>query len=129
LTTFGEYSIDYIAKEQNTPSSNSGSSGSYTITVIDNIAPEVIFSSECVKTVKKGEIVVIPEFTVTDNLTVQENIVVERIVRNANGRVWALDSKEDSFKCDFVGEYELRFVFMDEVGNTTMKIFIIEVTE
>ena len=97
--------------------------------VIDDVAPEVVFDGGKVIAVKKGGIAVLPKYTVSDNITDSKDITVEKIVRNPNGRVWALDNKEDSFYCDFVGEYELRMIFIDQAGNTTMEIFTVLVTE
>ena len=124
LEKYGEYTVTYTSVENNAPRLNENTF-TYAVSVIDDEAPTFEMTGSSPKEIKKGDVVTLPKFTAADNLTSAENIVTYVIVRNPNGRRVFLT--EDSYKFDFEGEYEIRYYFCDEAGNTSSAVITITV--
>lgn len=126
LDSYGNYSIRYEATEKYT---GRMSKWSYIITVEDEIAPEIEFAHEFVTTVKAGETIVIPDFTVSDNISESKNIRVLKYVKNPNGEMFTLPADSNSFKTAMAGEYEVRIMLIDEAGNVNLVRVTVTATE
>ena len=120
--SYGEYKISYNAKEGGVAYPNEEVSF-YTVTVIDEIAPVATIKSVPTK-VKVGATVYVPSYTVKDDITPSDKIIVEIGYRDPYGRFRSL--KEKGFVCSVAGKYELRFFIMDEAGNSVMYNYTIE---
>ena len=71
----------------------------------------------------------IPGFTVSDNISEQENIIVTKYVLTPNGVLVTIPESSNSLIAANVGEYEFRIIAMDEAGNITMIRKTVTVTE
>lgn len=128
--SIGEYKIVYTAYELYEESGfNSGlfnvESFECFFFAEDSLAPQIIVNGFVPEIVNKGSIVVIPNYQVVDDSSSTEDISVRVIVTNPNGIVEYVPN--DAFRCDLAGEYQLRIIALDEMGNTTMKTFNIQV--
>ena len=124
LHKYGVYTISYTSAENNAPRQNLNDF-SYEVNVIDDEAPVFEINGNIGTSVKKGTSVVLPEYTVTDNLTATENVVAYIIVQNPNGRTTLVT--EGKFRFEYAGEYEIRYYFADEAGNvsgTSFKVIV-----
>ena len=127
LDLYGEYSVVYTATdtEMFNPNPNKATY-SYVISVLDDVVPEVKFNANFKTTVKVGETMVIPSFTVSDNVTAAENIRVMKCVWTPNGELLSIPENSNSVKAMTAGVYEFRIIAVDAVGN--MSISRVKVT-
>ena len=130
LNQYGKYSVNYKATES-TAFVQDGQSGSfnYALTVADKTGPTIRLTSDYVKEAKVGDVLVIPTFTVTDDLTAAEDIVVFKMVINPNGRLIPLTDKANAIECMYAGVYEFRITAKDATGNMTMISVFVTVSE
>lgn len=126
LTDFGQYHVTYYVSDSY--GNETRTSGSYTINVPDNEAPEIFFEGKIPLKVKVGETIVMPKIFV-----VEENVVFRVYLKSATGVIYTLyngnDLKYDSFVCSYIGTYEFRIIAVDESGNINLQQIYIEVTE
>ena len=120
---FGMYSVEYAASD----SFGNEQKFVYIVLVLDNVAPEIVFTGDPVKTGKVGEAFIIPEVTVTDNVSAAENIVVSRYVRTASGRMTTIGAKSNSFIPSRKGVYTVYVIAHDEAGNVAVKTYDVTV--
>lgn len=128
LSQYGTYTVTYTAKEEGWETNNSFSLN-YIFYVMDEIAPEIVFSGEFQTTAKVGETLVIPDFTVSDNHSAVEEITVVKSVYNPLGKLILLSGDTNAIVCQHAGEYEFRILVVDAVGNTTLYKAVVTVTE
>lgn len=121
----GQYRVVYTTSDGN----GSGSANvQYVINVEDKDAPVVTFKHAPQSTAKKGDVLVIPDFTVTDNYSAAEKITVNKCIITPWGEQFYL-TDGNSVNATAVGKYELRVMATDEAGNSTMSRIVVEVTE
>lgn len=120
---FGMYSVEYMASD----SFGNEQKFVYIISVLDNVAPEIAFSGDPMKTGKVGEAFIIPEVTVTDNVSAAENIIVSRYVRTVSGRMTTIGAKSNSFIPSRKGVYTVYVIAHDEAGNVAVKTYDVTV--
>ena len=113
LDKYGMYTVEYSAKD----AGGRSRSFSYVIWVDDAEAPVITLQEKMAETCEVGDAVVIPKVTVSDNITSAENIVVSVSVQLPTGRVITIPKDSNSFRADYVGEYVVRIVAYDEMGN------------
>lgn len=113
LDKYGMYTVEYSAKD----AGGRNRSFSYVIWVDDAEAPVITLQEKMVETCEVGDAVVIPKVTVSDNITSAENIVVSVSVQLPTGRVITIPKESNSFRADYEGEYVVRIVAYDEMGN------------
>lgn len=126
LTQYGQYFVSYVACD--TFNGKDFELG-YAITVEDRTAPEIAFSHEFATTGKVGEAIVIPDFTVSDNVTAAEEIRISKFVLTSDGRLVELTGSSNAFRPAKAGNYEVRIVAVDAAGNIAMVRQIVTVTE
>lgn len=124
LSEYGVYTVTYSSVENHAPRLNP-SEFVYEINVIDDEAPSFRITGKVPVKASKGETVVLPAYTVTDNCSAAENVTSYIVVCNPNGR--RIYVTGNAFICDFVGEYEVAYYFVDEAGNTAAYSFRITV--
>jgi hypothetical protein len=78
--------------------------------------------------VKVGEILIVPDFTVTDNVSTQEEMIVAKYVCNPYGSIIKL-LDGNSMKVEHVGTYEICVIAIDKIGNMKMIQVYVTVTE
>lgn len=81
------------------------------------------------ESVKIGDVIVIPDFTVTDNVTAAEELRIAKYVLTADGRLIELTGTSNAFRPAMAGEYEVRIIAVDAAGNIAMVRQIVTVTE
>lgn len=133
LSESGRYMVEYTAIDEN----GNKATLSYGINILDSVAPTVKIGS-VQKTAKVGETIVLPDVTVTDDVTAPENLVVYRTVRTPNGILTVLGNDKEvtddktatvrySYTFLFKGEYKFMVLAMDEAGNQTLAEFTVTV--
>ncbi len=117
LSSYGKYKISYSIKEVDWL----GNSKIFnvTVSVVDEDAPVIEFTSDGTKEASVGETIVMPNFKVSDNVTAEKDIKVSVYVVNAYGKLIALKDGANSIKCEFNGVYTFIVYAMDGEGNTS----------
>ena len=118
---YGNYQIDIEAKDNYSELTNKQKTTrvSKIVSVVDMVAPTITFKHKFNQNVKLGEFIVIPDFSVSDNLSEKNKIIVRKYVYTSGGVVVSIDSDVNGFKPSQAGEYEVRIIAEDEAGNTT----------
>lgn len=141
VTAYGQYSATVSFTDSNDgPPTNTY----YTINVLDNVAPEIKFNHDFTETATVGDTLVIPAFTVTDNVSTDDKIVVVAYVRTAAGRLVMLDqgyyavaegsnatkfgARSNSIKATTEGDYVFIISAVDDAGNTCRVMKTVKVT-
>lgn len=127
ITQLGQYQVSYTAAENEafTPRPNTARLG-FVVNVEDSVPPEITFGGSLAGTAKVGDTIVLPSYTVTDNMTAAEEIAVSVFVLNPNGVLIPMSG--NSFTPSYAGVYEFRIVAMDSDGNSTMVRLAVTVT-
>lgn len=127
LSNYGLYSIEYVASEIEWL----GNTNEFTnyIYVMDEEAPVITITSEYTRTAKVGDIIVLPTFTVTDNLTEEAKIVIDRFVQNPTGRLVRIPYVSNSVVASYEGTYFFRIMAKDEYGNVATVTLEVIVTK
>ena len=120
LDGYGQYSVSYTATDTFNQRNNTRPLN-YTINVVDEIAPEIKFEARFADTVKVGESIVIPKFTVTDNVSAAEDITITRYVLTPSGVLVSIPENSNSVKAVRAGKYEFRIIAVDKAGNVAME--------
>lgn len=115
LEEYGNYQVIYTAADA---SGRSERTVTYTISVIDDMAPVITPQANMRESYALDGTVVIPKVTVTDNETAAENISVKKYVVLPTGRIAELPG--NSFIASYAGKYTVRYVAYDEAGNQAL---------
>lgn len=99
------------------------------IRTLDDIPPEIRFDGAIKTTLRKGEMILIPNVIVSDNSTAAEEITVRKYVRTSNGILVTLPDDSNAFVCKYSGEYEVQILAVDGAGNISMLYTKITVEE
>ena len=120
LSEYGQYTVTYTATEDKAfsprPMKQTFVCG---VTVVDMEAPEITFKGSFQTSVKVGEVLVIPDFTVSDNLSSAEEILSIKFICNPYGGIIRLVNG-NSMIAEHVGIYEIRVIAIDKIGNVKM---------
>ena len=119
LNSYGQYNVRITAADTFNQRPNSANFP-YALNVDDDVAPEITFSGEFQTTAAVGDVLVIPDFTVSDNITAAEEITVTKYVLTPNGVLVTLSGNSNSIRTAYEGVYEFRILAVDEAGNVTM---------
>ena len=122
-TSYGSYRVSYHSKDYD----ENEVYFAYLITVYDKVAPTISLSGSCPTTAKVGDTVKFPSIKVSDNLTAKENIKTAIYVIGPTGFIYS--TMNNSFKFTEEGKYIVRYVAIDEAGNTAYLDCVIEVSE
>ena len=125
LSAYGKYNVSYSASDS---FSRRVEPLTYSINVLDVDAPEITFANLFRTEIKVGETIVIPKFTVSDNVTAAENIRIAKYALTPSGELVTIPEKSNSIKAVQAGKYEIRIVATDEVGNVRLVRQTITVT-
>ena len=129
LSEYGQYSVVYTAAEDASFSPRPTKKAfPFGINVVDMEAPKITFNGQFQTSVRVGEVLIIPDFTVSDNLSGTEEIIVAKYACNPFGGIIKL-LNGNSIKVDHVGVYELRIIAIDKIGNVKMIQVYVTVTE
>ena len=117
LASYGQYQFEYVAEDS---LSGRVSKLPFVLSVPDAEKPVVTPDTPFPTSVKVGELIVIPNLTVNDNITDAENATLVYCVITPNGKIMYLPEGSNSFKPSYTGVYEVRVLVYDEAGNITM---------
>lgn len=120
LEEYGQYSVSYTASDTFNQRNNTRPLN-YTLNVVDEIAPEIKFEAKFAETVKVGESMVIPKFTVTDNVSAAEDITITKYVLTPSGVLVTIPEESNSVKAVQAGKYEFRIIAVDKAGNVAIE--------
>lgn len=123
---YGQYNVRYSATDKNRGTTTNFF---YSLIVVDEAAPEITLTSTTVVSAKVGDVIALPDFTVSDNVTATENIKILKYVMNPHGELITLPDASNSIRCATAGEYEFRLIAVDEAGNMQTMRFTVTVTE
>lgn len=116
LETFGQYLVRYTASDTFNQRTNT-INFDYALNVIDGEPPQIEFKAAFSEKAKVGDVLIIPDFEVSDNCSAVENIIVAKYVYTPSGRLISLKGNSNSLKCTEEGIYEFRILVIDEAGN------------
>ncbi len=125
LAYYGRYKIEYSAVEENWVGNDAGVEYD-TVFVPDEIAPTVRFTGGGDKKAKLGDVIVMPSYSVNDNVTAKEDLVVTAFVVNPNGRHILL-GEANSIKTEYKGRYTFVVYVTDEAGNAAYAEYVVDV--
>lgn len=112
---YGKYTVRYSAED----TSGNEQTLQYAINVEDDVPPEILFSGEFATEAKVGDVLVIPEFSVSDNLGGE--VTVYKYCYTSNGVLVTIPENSNSIKCRYEGVYEFRIIAIDDTGNIAVK--------
>ena len=123
---YGQYLCEYVAVDT---LSNRDAKVPFVITVLESEAPTVRFATDPIASVKVGDVIVVPNLELSDNVTAEENLIVSLCIVSATGKVFHLPEGSNSMKTMHAGVYQIRVLVYDEAGNVAMLRYNVTVTE
>ena len=118
LSEIGEYVVRYNIEESKTfASKNNPTYLSYFLKVADKEPPEIVWNGKFVSELRVDDIFVVPSYTVSDNNSAEENIIVRVFVETPAHQLIMLPG--NSIRMTHEGVYKIRVMVVDEVGNIT----------
>lgn len=121
LTIIGNYTVTCSFSDSKSPFNVPASSGTmkYLIHCIDTTAPTITLTSTPMKQAKLGENVGLPTFTVTDNVSPADKLVIIRYIINPSGQFVMLEADKNGVKTTARGTYKWIIMAVDEYGNSS----------
>ena len=127
----GDYKVMYTISENDDFEARKFTTNyTFTIKVYDTVAPTVEFTSKHTETAKVGDTLIFPNFTVTDNDSTSDEMIIYVYVINPNGMLQSIDANlvngkiedldKNSIVCSTAGEYTLQVMAIDASGNITV---------
>ncbi len=128
LSQYGAYNVEYTAADC---FGNKASTVSYSVNIFDQVAPNATLANTWSATASVGDRVILPEVTVSDNVSSAADISVYRYVRNPNGVVTtlgydytvnadgSLSYTKYAYTFRYAGEYRFVILVTDGTGNQT----------
>lgn len=102
---------------------------SYILHIVDASAPELTFQQEVPTQAHLGDSVCIPAFTLTDNKTAAENLLVIKSVVGPSGVRMNIPANSNSITVSQVGVYKFQILVVDEDGYMHNETWSVTVTE
>jgi hypothetical protein len=126
LTMIGQYLVTYSATEDKEFLKKGNPSALvYTLNVSDEEKPHITWSGSFVTEAKVGDMIVVPNYTVSDNYTVAEDIIVRIFVESPTSQVFMLPG--NAILVNHAGLYKVRVMVVDAAGNITSEIYYVNV--
>ena len=130
LEQYGQYYFTLTSVEDpRFLESNNAQIISYYLRVADDVAPTIKFISGIPEKVTVGTVVYFPQFEVSDNITSQENLIIQKIILSPTGYYTYLSGDENGMKLTNEGIYRFIINVIDEAGNFATRTFLVEVTK
>jgi hypothetical protein len=126
LTMIGQYLVTYSATEDKEFLKKGNPSALvYTLNVSDEEKPHITWSGSFVTEAKVGDMIVVPNYTVSDNYTAAEDIIVRIFVESPTSQVFMLPG--NAILVNHAGLYKVRVMVVDAAGNITSEIYYVNV--
>lgn len=144
INEYGSYNVNYSAKD----TAGRTQPFSYVINVPDAEAPVITLTTSYVTTAKVGDTVIMPDFTVADNLSnnvlnyptddlsqsndydpAKESVFVSRCVITPNGEYIRMKGKQNAIQVLTEGVYIFRIQAHDAAGNIGYFTYTVTVTK
>ena len=125
LTEYGAYKVSYQAKDT---FSGRTTNLVYNITVEDAEGPVITFAHSFQTTAKVGDVLIIPNYTLSDNLDDASAIISMNSCMVPGGEIVEM-LNSNSIVATRAGVYQLRVFAMDTMGNITLCRVDVVVTE
>ena len=93
----------------------------------DEEAPVIEFTKVPSATATVGEVIVMPEYKVSDNISSESEITVRSFVINAQGRFIELTDGANAIKCENAGKYTFIVYATDAADNSSSLCFEVNV--
>ncbi len=121
INQVGTYRISYIIEEDNEfgVAAQFKRNYSYTLNVADTIAPKVTLTSDYTTEAKVGDVIIMPDFTVSDNHSEEDKITVYKYLITPTGQFVLV--KGNSVKVSIAGNYTWKIFVYDEAGCLTVE--------
>ena len=123
---YGQYIVSYTASE----ATNSGGNETrflYALNVLDDEAPQITLHHSVQDQVVVGKSIILPDISVSDNVSTQENIICTKYFLTRDGRISELTGNSNSVKATEAGVWEIRIVAYDEAHNIQIIRYYVEV--
>ena len=126
LNKNGRYSVEYNSVDEY----DNYREISYNLFTLDVVDPIIEINGQIKTKVKVGEILVLPDYYVTDNYNAPEDILkyVYLETPTFGYKTIAIGDVEGTYKFQVAGEYTLVYFAMDKSSNYAYKTFTITVT-
>ncbi len=127
LDEYGQYLVQYEYSEGGEYIFANKKLFTYAVNVEDNSAPTITVTSGYTKTVKVGGVIVLPDITVSDDLSTEDEITVTRSIEYPNGMISILQG--NSVYCHYEGTYTVRIYVTDRAGNIATYTYTVTATK
>lgn len=123
LTKYGVYRVSYVAMDSfgNTRRFN------YMLPVADRTAPVIEFKHAPALSIAANGTIVIPDYTVRDNLSVAEKITVNKYIISPSGKTHILNGESNALIPKQSGAYQVFVMAFDEAGNAAVESWTVQV--
>ncbi len=126
LDSFGTYKISYTIDEVNEFGVRKFQTVyAYSVTISDTIAPEIELTSKYQETYNVGDVMIYPDFTVSDNYSETDKLTVYKYITTPTGNIKSVGG--NSIKASQAGVYKLHIVAIDELGNYAERVIEVKV--
>lgn len=125
LTEYGQYTLAYKISEVDWV----GKSRNFSVNVVvaDEEPPKITFTGGGTKSAKAGDVIVMPKYKVSDNLSSSKDISVHVFVLTAKGKLIELTNGSNSIKCAYSGKYTFIVYATDAAGNSSSLTYSVNV--
>lgn len=123
---FGKYNFIYTAYDS---FNEKDETMSYVIHVTDDVEPTIKFAQKHATKAKVGDTLCIGGYTVSDNVTKEDAIVVMKYVQDPNGVLIPLLGDSNAVVASKAGDYKFVVLVIDEENNVCNESWIVTVTE
>ena len=117
LNQYGKYTVSYAISEVDWVGNRN--KPNITVTVPDEEAPVIQFTKVPSATAAVGDVIVMPEYKVTDNISPESEITVRAFIINAQGKFIELVDGANAIRCENTGKYTFIVYATDAAGNSS----------
>lgn len=126
LSEYGQYIVGYTAADT---FSGRDEEFDYAINSEDSTSPQIEFEGTFADTAKVGDILVIPDFTVSDNADGAEELIVMKFIVTSDGNILRIPDDSNAVRVTHAGIYQFRIMVTDTSGNMILVKQQVTVTE
>ena len=125
LNQYGKYTVSYAISEVDWVGNRN--KPNITVTVPDEEVPVIKFTKVPSATAAVGDVIVMPEYKVTDNISPESEITVRAFIINAQGKFIELVDGANAIRCENTGKYTFIVYATDAAGNSSSLCYEVNV--